>query len=181
MFSCEFWEISKNTSSYRTPLVAASGHWNSHYFYVGWAPMLTFIFWRSYKDRSSRPDVFCKKRVLRNFAKFTGKHLCQRPRPVILAKRDSGTGVFMWIFREISKKTFYYRTPLVAVSYKKLFIEFFFIEEFYWNSWTVLFAVITKHFAYAHILKQSFLTKFFAETLIDCFGVQYKIKFPCHV
>ena len=27
--------------------------------------------------RSSRPKVFCKKGVLRNFAKFTGKHLCQ--------------------------------------------------------------------------------------------------------
>ena len=27
--------------------------------------------------RSSRPDVFCKQGVLRNFAKFTGKHLCQ--------------------------------------------------------------------------------------------------------
>ena len=28
-------------------------------------------------DRSSRPEVFCKKSVLRNLAKFTGKHLCQ--------------------------------------------------------------------------------------------------------
>ena len=27
--------------------------------------------------RSSHPEVFCKKGVLRNFAKFTGKHLCQ--------------------------------------------------------------------------------------------------------
>ena len=27
--------------------------------------------------RSSRPEVFCKKGVLRNFAKFTGRHLCQ--------------------------------------------------------------------------------------------------------
>ena len=27
--------------------------------------------------RSSRPKVFCKKGVLRNFAKFIGKHLCQ--------------------------------------------------------------------------------------------------------
>ena len=27
--------------------------------------------------RSSRQEVFCKKGVLRNFAKFTGKHLCQ--------------------------------------------------------------------------------------------------------
>ena len=29
------------------------------------------------KNRSSRPEVFCKKGVRRNFAKFTGKHLCQ--------------------------------------------------------------------------------------------------------
>ena len=28
-------------------------------------------------NRSSRPEVFCKKGVLRNFTKFTGKHLCQ--------------------------------------------------------------------------------------------------------
>ena len=28
-------------------------------------------------QRGSRPEVFCKKGVLRNFAKFTGKHLCQ--------------------------------------------------------------------------------------------------------
>ena len=27
--------------------------------------------------RSNRPEVFCKKGVLKNFAKFTGKHLCQ--------------------------------------------------------------------------------------------------------
>ena len=27
--------------------------------------------------RSSRPGVFCKKGVLRKFAKITGKHLCQ--------------------------------------------------------------------------------------------------------
>ena len=54
-------------------------------------------------DRSSRPEVFCKKGVLRNFAKFTGKHLCQSLffnkvaglRPATLLKRDSGTGVFL--------------------------------------------------------------------------------------
>ena len=28
-------------------------------------------------SRSSRPEVFCEKGVLRNFAKFTGKHLFQ--------------------------------------------------------------------------------------------------------
>ena len=29
------------------------------------------------KYGSSRPEVFCKKGALRNFTKFTGKHLCQ--------------------------------------------------------------------------------------------------------
>ena len=28
-------------------------------------------------SRNSRPEEFCKKGVLRNFTKFTGKHLCQ--------------------------------------------------------------------------------------------------------
>ena len=37
---------------------------------------------RNYENtfRSSRPDVFCKKGVPRNFEKFTGKHLCQKKR-----------------------------------------------------------------------------------------------------
>ena len=34
-------------------------------------------YFRLKKRRSSRPEVFCKKVVLRNFRKFTGKHLCQ--------------------------------------------------------------------------------------------------------
>ena len=29
------------------------------------------------RERSSRPEVFCTKGVLTNFAKFTRKHLCQ--------------------------------------------------------------------------------------------------------
>ena len=28
-------------------------------------------------NKNSCPEVFCKKRVLRNFTDFTGKHLCQ--------------------------------------------------------------------------------------------------------
>ena len=33
--------------------------------------------WKFASDWSSRPEVFYKKGVLRNFAKFTRKHLCQ--------------------------------------------------------------------------------------------------------
>ena len=48
------------------------------------------------KVRNSRPEVFYKKGVLRNFTKFTGKHLCQSLffnkvavlRPAALLKRD---------------------------------------------------------------------------------------------
>ena len=29
------------------------------------------------KNRSSRPEVYCKKGALKNFAKLTRKHLCQ--------------------------------------------------------------------------------------------------------
>ena len=48
------------------------------------------IFWKSQnlvetqpsvKFRRSQPEMFCKKGVLRNFAKFTRKHLCQSFRP----------------------------------------------------------------------------------------------------
>ena len=37
--------------------------------------------------RSSRAEVFCKKGVLRNFAKFTGKHLCQSLKAATLLKK----------------------------------------------------------------------------------------------
>ena len=60
-------------------------------------------FLRNY--RSSRPEVFCKKGVLRNFAKFTGKHLSQ--------------GLcFNKVARLWPKNTFSYRTPPMAASKK---------------------------------------------------------------
>ena len=56
--------------------------------------------------RSSLPEVFCKKGVLKNFTKFTGKHLCQNlffnkvaglQACNFILKNDSGTGLFLWI------------------------------------------------------------------------------------
>ena len=38
-------------------------------------------------------EVFSKKGVLRNFAKFTGKHLCQRP--FLVKLQALGTGIFL--------------------------------------------------------------------------------------
>ena len=45
-----------------------------YYLELYWDQMLS-VFYSNY--RSSRPEVFCKKSVLVNFTKFTGKHLCQ--------------------------------------------------------------------------------------------------------
>ena len=61
-------------------------------------------------SRSSLPEVFYKKGVLRNFAKLTGKHLCQSLFFNTLAQ------VFSCEFCEISKNTFFYRIPPVAAS-----------------------------------------------------------------
>ena len=48
--------------------------------------------------RSSRPEVFCKKDVLRNFAKFTAKHLYESLQACnFIQKNDSDTGLFLWI------------------------------------------------------------------------------------
>ena len=38
---------------------------------------ISLCYLRGSRDRSSRLYVFCKKGVLRNFTKFTGKYLCQ--------------------------------------------------------------------------------------------------------
>ena len=73
--------------------------------------------------RSSLPEKFCKKGVLRNFAKFTGKHLYQilfLNKVAGLAcnfiKKESLAQVLSCEFCEFSKNTFFYRTPQVAAS-----------------------------------------------------------------
>ena len=56
--------------------------------------------------RSSRPEVFCKKGVLRFFPKFTGKHLCQSLFFNKVVKKETLAQVFSCEFCEISKNTF---------------------------------------------------------------------------
>ena len=63
---------------------------------------------RSTQEQS--PELLCRKGVLRDFAKFTGKHLCQSLLVETIAQ------VLFCEFCEISKKTFSYRTVPVAAS-----------------------------------------------------------------
>ena len=62
--------------------------------------------------RRSLPEVFCKKGVLKNFKKFTGKHLCQS----LFIKKETLAKVFSCEFCEIFRNIYFYRTPLVAAS-----------------------------------------------------------------
>ena len=82
--------------------------------------------------RSSRPDEFCEKGVLRNFAKFLRKHFCQslffnKVAGASLFNKVAGAAcnfieketlaqVFSCEFCKISKNTFFYKTPLVTAS-----------------------------------------------------------------
>ena len=66
---------------------------------------------------SSRPDVFCKKGVLRNFAKITGKQLCQSlcfnkvaDQACNFIKIETLAQVFSCEFCEIFKNNFFYKT-----------------------------------------------------------------------
>ena len=66
-------------------------------------------------QRSSRLEVFCKKGVIRNFTKLTGKHLCQSLlfnkvaglRPKAFIKKETLAQVFSCQFCDISKNTFF--------------------------------------------------------------------------
>ena len=75
------------------------------------------LLWPS--DRNSRPKVFCKKGVLRNFAKFTGKQLCQSLyfnkvaglRPANLLKKRLRHRRFPVNFVKFLRRTFFIEHP----------------------------------------------------------------------
>ena len=69
VFSSEFCETFKNIFSYGTPMGDC---------FCPSSLKIPNIYWPH--GRSSRPEVLCKKGVLRNFVKFTGKH-CARVLP----------------------------------------------------------------------------------------------------
>ena len=72
------------------------------------------------KSRSSRPEVFCKKGVLRNFTKITVKHPCQSLffnkvaglRIANLLKERLWHKCFTVNFLKFLKNTFFHRAPL---------------------------------------------------------------------
>ena len=58
----------------------------------------------------SRPEVFCKKGVFRNFTKFTGKHLCQRSKDCNFIKNRLRFSCFPLNFAKFLKTPFLQNT-----------------------------------------------------------------------
>ena len=84
--------------------------------------------------RSSRPEVCCKKGVIRNFVKFTGKHLCQslsfltklQAQTCNFIKKETLAQLFSCEFCEISTNTFFTEHQLLLscqTSIMELFCE----------------------------------------------------------
>ena len=90
------------------------------------SPVRFFFLFCSIKTigcRSSHRSCSLRKGVLRNFAKFRGKQLCQSLFFNKVAGLDLWHRCFPVKFCEISKNTFFYRTCPVAVSEKLAFFE----------------------------------------------------------
>ena len=62
-----------------------------------------------WKYRNSHQRCSMKERILRNFAKFTGKHQCQS---LVPWQKGTLAQVFSYEVCKISKNTFFYRTHL---------------------------------------------------------------------
>ena len=78
----------------------------------------------SYK--SSRPEVFCRKGVLRNFAKFTERYLRQSLRPATLLKKRVWHSCFPLNFEKFLRTLFSQNTSGGLL----LLLEFFFLKAF---------------------------------------------------
>ena len=78
----------------------------------------SFCILKDLTDRNSHRKCSVKKGVLRNFAKFTGKHLCQSLSYSLcnFIKKETLAQVFSCEFCEIFKNNFFKRTPPVAAS-----------------------------------------------------------------
>ena len=84
--------------------------------------------------RSSRPKMFCKKSILKNFTKFIGKHLCQS----LFFNKVAGLRV-----ATVLKKRLWYRC--FPVNFAKYLRISFFIEHL----WCLLLHLVRMQNRYA--------------------------------
>ena len=105
--------------------------------------------------KSSRPDVFCEKGVLGNFAKFTGKHLCQS---LFLMKLQAAPATLL-------KKRPCYRC--FPVSFAKFLRTAFFTKHLWW---LLLLFQICNIFSLTILTEKIFYSIHHKNLLIQKFG-----------
>ena len=112
-------------------------------------------FFKSNIVTSSHQRCSVRKGALRNFAKLTGKHLCQslcsnnvaglRPTTLLkkrlynYLKRDSGTGVFLWFLRSFPLREFWKRKCFLGLFNFKKSLEKSNIQGDILNEWYCYF------------------------------------------
>ena len=113
-----------------------------------------------------------KKGVLRDFTKFTWKHLCQNPsfqrlKLATLLKKRLWQMFFPVNFCEIAKNTFLFRTPPVAAS----------VMTFIFEAAVTLPSLITNSFRVVYLLSKmrSSITVGFFFLSLNFFSSRYKI------
>ena len=84
--------------------------------------------WSGFVLLQKPPEVFYKKSVLKNFVKFTGKHL--RPEACNFIKKETLAQVFPCEFYEISKNTFFIEHLWTTASVIRIKANFPFVTPF---------------------------------------------------
>ena len=113
--------------------------------------------------RSSRPEVFSRKEVLKNFSKFPGKHLCQSLVFNKIAGLRSGT-LFKKETLSILRKLF--RTPFLPITDAAQswpgFSGFFIFYVMWWCHYCLLVTICwLKRFSWYTVIIELSLIKIF--------------------
>ena len=133
-------------------------------------------------NRNSCLEVFCRKGVVRNFAKFTGKHLCQSlffikvASACNLIKKETLAQVFSCAFCEISKNTFFTEHFQWLLLYEdRCYIKMILWSEYYYRKMVESFTPFINHalnILFALFIWSDSLSLFDQVLLLDYFPTQ---------
>ena len=120
--------------------------------------------------KSSRPEVFCKKGVLRNFTKFTGKHLCRS----LFFNKVTGLRSATLLKERLWPRYF-------PVNFAKFLRTPFLKEHLWWLLLNIEYLLVIFHSVGHPLSVMVFITysMSFAYYALDLSRIYYFMKFAC--